>query len=227
MRSLMKIYRCKTYLWISVTLTSPALLSIIVNVILVLRLHALYDRNIKILAVLSSLIVADIGGNIFIMYRIGVLTSRSAFVIPPILGLPILGCLAAPDSTMLTFISWVPCVFLNTLFFIMTMIKFYQSTMAKQRRGVRLSPLIVAFFTSGTMSFFIIASMAIVSAAITILVDGPLQILYMPWIIVTFSLAGSRLILNLREAGASNQPIAAMPTSSSLTVVERFSRLDA
>ncbi|KDR69434.1 hypothetical protein GALMADRAFT_230663 [Galerina marginata CBS 339.88] len=152
--------------------SNPFLLNI-VNGILGLRLYALYGRDPHVLSFLCLLFSAEV--QIYIGVKIGISTVSAAFVPPK--GVHMLGCLTAtPDFSGIT-TMWIVSIIVAVICFIMTLAQFIHSAREARRTAGRysISPLAVAFVKDGTVYF-------------------------LAWMAITLIVAGSRLVLNLREA---------------------------
>jgi len=175
-----------------------------VNFILLMRIYALYERSMKVIYPLLALFVVEFGAEMYISIKTAV-EGRSTLILPP-LGLPIPGCLIEHTSQTLTLVAWIPCLGVAVVFFILTAYKFYTGPVIehgyswKSMNAAAFSPLLLAFIRDGTVFFFLIAVVLFMSTIITIAVEGAMKGVFLPYLIGTWSFAGSRLILNLREA---------------------------
>ncbi|KAF8526649.1 hypothetical protein BU17DRAFT_62135 [Hysterangium stoloniferum] len=181
----------------------------LVNIILLLRLYSLYDRKAEL----------------YICIKSSLLAARNWFPAQP--GVPFPGCLTTSASRQFTLGAWIPCLTVAVIFFLMTIWKLIETRKrrgegGKESRHAPLSPLFIAFFRDGTVFFFVIAGIilsslvlmkppniygivAVLAATLSVLlITGPLSNVEEPWLSFVYSLAGSRLIMNLREA-ASNK----------------------
>ncbi|KAF9003890.1 hypothetical protein BDQ17DRAFT_1325793 [Cyathus striatus] len=162
----------------------PIIFTTTVNVILILRLHALYNHNFKVLLFLIISLLAEFGSELFISTKVAMIAAPAVFTAP--LGLPIPGCLTSVE-TKFTLGSWIPCLLVAFLFFFMTMVKFFKSTQKGGRTAAwklaeqkSFSPLLMTFFRDGTVFFFVIAVTLLVCTLITTLVKGPLEAVFIP-----------------------------------------------
>ncbi|PPR07134.1 hypothetical protein CVT24_010484 [Panaeolus cyanescens] len=143
--------------------------------------------------------IGDLALSILSVVFVGPLAYKAAFLAPP--GLPLFGCLTAPDLSK-TIYGWLGGLITAVLLFVMMAFKLLKNHQARPRRTAHntIPPLILAFYRDGTMAFFLIMFLTIIGFALCFNIEGPLQIAYMPWITVVTSGCGSRLILHLREA---------------------------
>ncbi|KAF9044942.1 hypothetical protein BJ165DRAFT_1474381 [Panaeolus papilionaceus] len=190
---------CQRFLWYNMTIGSTSTLSLLVNIVLMMRLYALYGRSIQIVLFLVVIFLADIVLAVLSVVFTGPSAYSTTFVAPP--SLPLLGCLSAPDISN-TIYGWIGGLATAIILFVMMAYKLLSNNRTRPRRTAHTSlpPLIVAFYRDGTMAFFLIMCVTVVGFILSFTIDGPLQISYMPWVTVITSACGSRLILHLREA---------------------------
>jgi hypothetical protein len=176
------------------------MLLLIVNGILGMRLWALYGRNFNVLCFLAVIFLGEVGVNIYTISKFGSSIAKNAFVPTP--GTPVLGCLTDPKLAVGVDFGWSYSIVVAVIFFFMTFVKFSQSALEARRSGwrIRFPPLAMAFFRDGTVYFLAVVVTLIAGAASSSLVQGPLVVLYEPWMAASLVVAGSRLVLNLREA---------------------------
>ncbi|PPQ72278.1 hypothetical protein CVT26_006499 [Gymnopilus dilepis] len=204
------------------------ILIVVINVILGMRLYALYERKLKgnlplfldcissdkincaVLILLTSLILLEIGVQIYVAYRVWIASVQTAFIVP--LHLPVLGCLSDPDL-QITIAGWIVAPVVAVIYFLMMAAKVYQSLMRMRKAGIRVrfSPLLRALARDGTLYFLLVVVNLVVGALNCLLATGPYIVLYQPLNAVSFAITGTRLILNLREAAAG----ASFPSSAS------------
>ncbi|KAF8994809.1 hypothetical protein BDQ17DRAFT_1366391 [Cyathus striatus] len=171
------------------------LMTAMVSAILMLRVSALYGH--------SKFVVAGFGLMTFILIK----------AIPYLFTVPLAGCaILLPPSISpqrrAVAIFWGPCLFNSLILFIMTLAaccKLYFAenprVLHRQWKQVKLYPLLSLILTDGTIFFFLIfiadLIMTIQDCSDTPLTTSSEQLL--PWIIAIRSVAGSRLILNIRR----------------------------
>ncbi|KAF8987152.1 hypothetical protein BDQ17DRAFT_1435826 [Cyathus striatus] len=194
---------CKRYFWWT-SIAGPIVFTTLVNIVLILRLHALYNRNRKgMLLFLCLTLFVELGVELYICVKTPLMTTSAAFSAP--FGLPFTGCLTN-IQTNYTLLSWIPCLIVAFIFFFMTAYQFFRTIQRLEGklwgfwRRKSFSPMLLAFFRDGTVFFFVIAFTLLGCTLTTVLVRGVLQGVFLPWLVGTYSYAGSRLILQLREA---------------------------
>jgi len=175
------------------------------NVILLLRIFALYNRNKQIFTILLVLVLAE---SAVALWATVILTKRlatNAIRVPP----PWRGC--ASELPMLKFllITYILNFALSLLFLAMTLWKLVEN---HRRLGHKLiwktlyntdniSPLLLAFVRDGSI-FFALGSIGTLLGLIALFVlHGPVQAMFHPWILALYSYSGAHLILDLRATG--------------------------
>ncbi|KAK7054325.1 hypothetical protein VNI00_003518 [Paramarasmius palmivorus] len=174
-----------------------------VNVILVMRLHALYGKKKKVLLWLLFLLIGEFASELYISAEVTTHTQKTTMAAPP--GIPLGGCLATAPQ-VLTLVGWVPCLIAATIFFGMTL---YQMVVSLSNKNVgfrwsnfrnSFTPLLSSFYVDGAIYFSLIASILLISTITSIVLEGPLIEIAIPWLVAIYSFSGSRLVLNLRRA---------------------------
>ncbi|KAF9045145.1 hypothetical protein BJ165DRAFT_136566 [Panaeolus papilionaceus] len=206
---------CRLFIWWHITFGGPALMSILVNCILALRLYALYERKKSVLVVLCSLIATEILCHIYVIVRLGPMVTNSVFTLPP--EIPVLGCLTAGPPLRFTLIAWIPAVVLALIFFSMMVYKIQSQIFISIRQSKALalnsgpamcfSPLLKTFWMDGISSFVLVSASTIVSTVLCLSTTGPFLALSQPWQTLIVSVSGTRLLLHIREVSASGDPL--------------------
>ncbi|KAK0504435.1 hypothetical protein EDD18DRAFT_1133706 [Armillaria luteobubalina] len=165
----------------------------VVNIILVMRLNAMY-RNGKVLVFLILLVIGECSAELYSCIQSSITTAKRTFSVPLELRWP--GCVsdAAVQPTLAT---WIPCGIVATVFFIMTLAKIFQDgrwRLSQLKSMKRISPLLVSFVRDGAIFYFLCAMFMV------ILLHNGFAVFLNGWLIAIYSFAASRLILNLREA---------------------------
>ncbi|KIJ55721.1 hypothetical protein M422DRAFT_63707 [Sphaerobolus stellatus SS14] len=199
---------CRAYFW-WLSEVSITLLDFIVNAILVVRIHALYEGDFKFSAALTGLLFGDLQFNLWDSSRSALLCAEGVGAVPPGLSLP--GCLLRSSSftRTLAIVSWIPTILLTALLYGLTVYKFYRQNMevnqmiSLSQRNV--SPVFSAFFRDGTIYFLLITVDEVINMIIEATVTGVFVSVSLPYGIFLYSFAGSRLILNLREAATDGR----------------------
>ncbi|KAF8997629.1 hypothetical protein BDQ17DRAFT_1428965 [Cyathus striatus] len=173
---------CKRYLWWT-SLGGPIVFTTLVNVVLILRLHALYNQNRKVLLFLGLTILTEFSIELYTSIKTSLMTTSAVFSAP--FGLPFTGCLTTVE-TKYTLLSWIPCLVVAFVFFFMTAYQFFRTIQKSEGRlwgfwrMKSFSPLLLAFFRDGTVFFFVIAVTLLVCTLINTLVVGPFQGVFVP-----------------------------------------------
>ncbi|KAJ6614888.1 hypothetical protein B0H10DRAFT_2043033 [Mycena sp. CBHHK59/15] len=188
----------------------PVITNITTNILLCMRLHALYGRSRKVLMFLCFIFLGSLFAEFYMCVQYGINSAKGpGTVLPP----PIPGCI--PTSIPIGFpavIAWGPTVSAQVIFFLMSLYHLFRSRAAETEdeiSGWRIlfyvqhkTPLIIWFVRDGAFFFFMILVSLIVGLVIMIH-DTSLTSLAVCFIMATYSFAGTRLILNLRQ-NASN-----------------------
>jgi len=187
-----------------ISLGGPAILSTPVNLILVLRLNALYHQNKKILMLLVFVMVGELIAALYISIEAGILAVKSLYLLP--FGVSFPGCLSSVP-TGFTLGAWIPCLSCAAVFFLLTLIKVGQSLAEvdgkihwKTLSLSSLSPVYQAFIRGGAIYYTLVTAGLLMALVTTILLTGPLETVGEAWLIAVYSCAGSRLVLDLRQA---------------------------
>ncbi|KAF8996599.1 hypothetical protein BDQ17DRAFT_1329825 [Cyathus striatus] len=114
--------RCKIYLW-WYSLGGPIVFTTITNILLTIRVYALYDRNIKVLPFLLLILFAGFAAGMYVSVKSSKIVTAAVFPAP--LGLPFTGCPAIVQTNfVLEF--WIPCLIVAFLYFFMTAYKVFK-----------------------------------------------------------------------------------------------------
>jgi len=190
--------RCKIAMVFSDTFGGILFSTFVVDIILAKRLNALYYHKRKVLFFLSTLLIVEFSVAIYAGVRLGQSILETTFLAPP--EVPFLGCLSHPNLPgMLP--SWIVNIIVSVVFYVMMMSKFCASVTDARQAGVSIevSPLMHAFVRDGAVYFFVTLLAHTAGILNNYLVKGPLQSASSPWISAVHAIAGSRLILSLRE----------------------------
>ncbi|KDR66448.1 hypothetical protein GALMADRAFT_273556 [Galerina marginata CBS 339.88] len=199
---------CRLFFGFAALVGTNTTLLTIVNAILGLRLYALYGKSFLVLCVLFVLFLGEFAVQVYVGVKIGISTVKGAFVPPP--GLPILGCLTSPPDLSGARIAWAVSIFVSLVCFSMTTIKFILSTQEAQQTGwrqraswrVQLSPIAKAFVRDGAVYFLAVLATLIAGTINSSVARGPNTVMYQPFMTASLVVAGSRMVLNLREVAA-------------------------
>ncbi|KIJ35734.1 hypothetical protein M422DRAFT_51352 [Sphaerobolus stellatus SS14] len=197
----------------------------VVNVILMLRVHALYGRRQRFLIALISIVTIQIGCELWATVKSAI--QASSHVLPSNPLLPIPGCLFGSDgssSWQFTLVAWYAATKIGCSY------KFYENAQTTGEYAgfgwKDLSPVFLALIRDGTVIYFVVTDLCISAIDIWYCVpnDGA-QWLGEPcasirnWDFIASSsyltslTQGTRLVLNLREAADKDN----LPTYGSST----------
>ncbi|KAF9012003.1 hypothetical protein BDQ17DRAFT_1420402 [Cyathus striatus] len=195
---------CKTYFYWSAG-ASEIVFTTLVNLILVLRLHALYDRNPKVLLFLCVAVSGEFAAEFYVSVRTAIDTSKHVISAP--FGLPFAGCLTLDGERPYTLAAWVPCIIVASIFFSMTLYKVIQKIKLQGNirsiSSIQISPLLAGIFKDGTIFYLIITIALIVNTITVSSLSGPYIAICRSWLFSLYSISGCRLILHLREIAYS------------------------
>ncbi|KAJ2919103.1 hypothetical protein MD484_g1293, partial [Candolleomyces efflorescens] len=199
---------CKGFYWYLTI--GNTVYSGMVNIIFVLRIHALYSRSMKVLIGFTLLCIVELALEFYGTYYSGLEGSRNASPWP-IPGWP--GCITAIANVHIGLFSWIPCIIVPTCFFIATMLKLRESvavangghaTIGVLRDTAHISPVLLVFVRDGAFYYLLTT---LITCVCTFL-DSYQNKMYFtpsfPWFVAMYSLAGTHMILNLRRLGNSN-----------------------
>ncbi|KAJ6590177.1 hypothetical protein DFH09DRAFT_1359155 [Mycena vulgaris] len=173
------------------------LFSTVVNIILILRLNAMYGKK-AVLVFLLVLFSGEFSLELYVCIKAAISTEREVFPAPVDIW-P--GCLSNPD-THFTLISWIPTLVIQFIFFLLTIAKLFEDgrwRLSTLKEMKTLSPLFVSFIRDGSVFFFLIFAIVLASTLLSLLVHGPLLNMAQPWLTAIYSFSVSGLVLNLRQ----------------------------
>lgn len=194
----LSIQSCQKWFYVNI-LAGDIFFTTVVNIILVMRLNAMY-RSVKVLVFLILLVIGEFTGELYGCIKDSIVTAKEAFLAP--LGLPWPGCISHTD-VKLTLTSWIPCGIVATIFFFMTVTKVLQDgrwKLSQLKSMKRISPLLVSFVRDGAIFYFLIFVLLLSETFMVTLLNNGFAVFLNGWLIAIYSFAASRLILNLREA---------------------------
>ncbi|KAJ3511446.1 hypothetical protein NLJ89_g4099 [Agrocybe chaxingu] len=186
--------------------------STMVNIVFVMRIHALYRRSWKVLIFFTALCFAEFGVEFYISWVVSQQTANSTFE-APIPGWR--GCLSQPISvSVLSLAAWCMCAGVAFTFFAFTIYKLRDSLRDDHGR-IRLdilreqkyfSPIVTVLMRDGAIFFFIIFATLAVNAVLTAWRNSELGGFGLPWVPTAYSLVGSHMVLDLKKAGGRGDP---------------------
>ncbi|KAK2467725.1 hypothetical protein APHAL10511_000020 [Amanita phalloides] len=191
----------------------PIVFMTLSNIVLALRVYAIYDQNRHLLILLVILLAGQFIATLYVTVVIALTPAKSSFPVdvPFQSGCPI----PRPGSARFQMVGWVPnFVFITTLF-LLTLWNFIKSikqairTDAAQdcrRRMYRhIPPLLRALVRDGTAHYITIVVAQIVTLFLAMSKQGSFRLLAGAWLVAMYSISTSRLILHLCVFAARQQ----------------------
>ncbi|KAK0236795.1 hypothetical protein EDD85DRAFT_952734 [Armillaria nabsnona] len=181
----------------------PSFVIIILDIILLLRVFSLYNRNRWLLTFMVLFVVGDATGALYACSRLAIDLAAGVYSVPA----PWQGCTAPVPKFGFVLSAYVPNLTLALVFLGLTLWKLFQThrslngsiTLKKLRELESVSPLLMAFVTDGSVFFALIAAALVVGMIPSFAVNGPIQSAFLPWTMAFYSYSGAHLILNLRS----------------------------
>jgi len=201
---------CKAYHWWGI-MGVPVVTNITANILLCMRLYALYRRDVKILAFLLFIFLGSLSAELYVCVAYAINSAKGpGTVLPP----PIPGCIPASiPQGFSAIIAWVPTVTAQGIYFLMSVLHIFhtESTTRKRKTAVKwetlfqsgrgTTSLVVMFVRDGAIFFFMIL-VSLIMGLVIMIHDTALTSMAISFIIATYGFAGTRLILNLRESAS-------------------------
>ncbi|KAI0799751.1 hypothetical protein BC629DRAFT_1591903 [Irpex lacteus] len=153
-----------------------------VDIILIMRLFALYNKSRLLLILLSTTFLAEIT---YLSYNLATVTPRLGFAEDCFVR-------SSPPSFI---IYWIVSLVFETLLFVLTLIKFAKAMMD----GWGKRPVMQEFVRDGTWAYALIFVTMVINSALYKSVHSPLAGICFTWLQSVLSFAGSRLILSPRR----------------------------
>ncbi|KAJ3551399.1 hypothetical protein NM688_g4723 [Phlebia brevispora] len=174
---------------------APVILPTVVNIILTLRMHALYDKNRKVLIFMCTMMFCSFGCTV----SAAVWASVKAQVVsvPSFVRFP--ACATVLSLGNVTLIAWVSSIVVGFTCMVMTLYKYISATggLSWQTRS-QISPLLRTIVRDGVLYWFLIFAADLFDAMMTLDTHDPMTRVGTIWFIVAYSIAGTRIPLNLR-----------------------------
>ncbi|KAI0048459.1 hypothetical protein FA95DRAFT_1038106 [Auriscalpium vulgare] len=160
-----------------------------VEIILMIRVHALYDRNRAVTATLLLLFLAENITMIATLVAVAQDVQMNSYCV----------VLHTPHRLLLFAIAFV---LFETMLFILTLFKFIRAF----QTGWGRTPVITLLMRDGTWAFALIFATLCVNGAFYLGTTSPLTSVAFPWLISIEAFAGSRLILNMQTLDSGDEP---------------------
>ncbi|KJA22013.1 hypothetical protein HYPSUDRAFT_87646 [Hypholoma sublateritium FD-334 SS-4] len=208
---------CSTYVWYHgfggvICILPP------VSALFTLRVCALYRDSRKVIALVWILWAVETIGELVTTVRVEIGQHGSE---RPVIHGP--GCFTVPKKDMPLYrselLAWIPALFASCVLFLLTLFKLlhlfrYLFTIDNKKPGYEFIRLELSMLRDGTLYFFLI----FIATLLTMVSDlssklGYFNDLWHPWFLLLYSIAGSRLVLNIRRNAWVAEP-AFDPTSS-------------
>ncbi|KIP08570.1 hypothetical protein PHLGIDRAFT_377029 [Phlebiopsis gigantea 11061_1 CR5-6] len=182
--------------WIIDQLVVIELVTVVVEVILVLRVYAIYNHSKVILSMIVLGFISEVA----------LMVTTLVLVIPKQTFTP--DCLVA-ESPRIYIVYWLSSLCYETLLFFLTFVKFFQSVKLEYERH----SIMYIFVRDGTWAYAIIFAALLLNTLMYQLVHTPLAGMGYFWALSVMSFAGSHVLLNIRRLGSSPKPSSSvMPT---------------
>ncbi|TCD61109.1 hypothetical protein EIP91_009027 [Steccherinum ochraceum] len=167
--------------WIAIQGTILQLIITTVDVVLITRVYALYNRNLTLTGILVALFCVEISSLSYILSQVApnLTFNDDCFVI---------------RSPKIFVYYWITSLVFETLLFLLTLYKFFQAV----RTGWGRRPVMQQFVGDGTWAYTLIFIAMLINSLFYKLVHSPLAGICFTWLLTVLSFAGSRLILNPR-----------------------------
>ncbi|KAK0201000.1 hypothetical protein DFS33DRAFT_1094532 [Desarmillaria ectypa] len=193
---------CQAY-WYWSLIGGPSFVIIILDIILLLRVFSLYNRNRWLLTFMVLFVIGDATGALYACSRLAIDLAAGTYSVPA----PWQGCTAPVPQFGFVLSTYVPNLTLALIFLGLTLWKLFQThrslngsiTLKNIRELESVSPLLMAFVTDGSIFFALIAAALVVGMIPSFAVSGPIQSAFLPWTMAFYSYSGAHLILNLRS----------------------------
>ncbi|KAF9451126.1 hypothetical protein P691DRAFT_757603 [Macrolepiota fuliginosa MF-IS2] len=181
----------------------------VVKILLVLRLRALWGGNLMVTTILLLATAAEMIINSFSTFAVGIINQKYMLS-----GFPLWSCFTVDPTPRETHILHVAQSGLSlelglTLIKLggeLNRVRLLGNTIAERVAHVKTyTPIIYVFYRDGTLFFIPFSVMAVFAllSVLTLAPNGfnPFAIDWTPWVAIVYYLCGTRLILNVREAG--------------------------
>ncbi|KAH8089867.1 hypothetical protein BXZ70DRAFT_493784 [Cristinia sonorae] len=167
--------------WIIVQGVILQLIISTVDIVLMTRVYALYNRNLRLMTGLGLLFLGEVA---YMIYVLTVVTPRLVFNAD---------CFVISSPKI--FINyWIVSLIFETILFSLTLFKFGEAMW----NGWGKRPVMKQFVRDGTWAYTLIFIAMLINSLFYKLVHSPLAGICFTWLLTVLSYAGSRLILNPR-----------------------------
>ncbi|KAF9569366.1 hypothetical protein CPC08DRAFT_701857 [Agrocybe pediades] len=209
----LSLMRCRMFWWFTATLGGGYLFATLVNIILAIRIHAMFNQNIQVKRCLIFLNLAFITAQTYNAIIVGIALSKTAYIAPKV-GLPLRGCVNKPLDSSKNMPPWICVMVVTGLYLLLTIAACYQSWVftrkqqaaaavrgeeEESRHRFRSSPLMAVLIRDGaaysvlTTVFTMVGVLFAISKPQLLGIARPIQV-------GCYAFFGCRLIINVREA---------------------------
>ncbi|KAF8554769.1 hypothetical protein OG21DRAFT_1484405 [Imleria badia] len=183
---------CKKYYYYHI-LAGTVLYVTIVNVILAMRINALYGRKRCWAIFLGSLVIGEFLVDISICVVMAVHSTDDVVSPPP--WIPWRGCMISSRITpALTLASWLTALLVSTIFCVMTLKNILFNT---HEDMLRLPPRTRVLLQDGVTLYFLMFLIVLASAVVLTVIQNELSAMPVSLLVAIYSYCASRLILNI------------------------------
>ncbi|GJE92690.1 hypothetical protein PsYK624_088450 [Phanerochaete sordida] len=189
----------------------PVVFTSLVNVILLLRIRAIFDMNMKVVYPVAFLMICQFGVELSTTVWNAMIVRR--IPTPPFIPWP--GCLAEGLMRQ-TLLAWIPCIVVASICASLTVYRFFAVagiTWRTKASSIDVSPLFRQFVWDGTLGFILIFAVNVTCAITTLTVNNALADLPSNWLIVIYALVGAKMILNLRVTAKTTTSMGTQETT--------------
>lgn len=173
----------------------------VVDLILLLRIDALYGRKKKVFIPLLILYIVEVA----LATSVGIVVIKQTVQFSKPAYIPITGCYNKPPAHVVLY-AWIPSLVIAWIFYGLTVYRLFKElkiqswfTLTAASGGDHAASMIHIFFRDGSIWFGLAFSVVLITVVFQA-VGGVLVALGPQWLCATYSVLGSRLILNLRTA---------------------------
>ncbi|KAJ3533405.1 hypothetical protein NM688_g7286 [Phlebia brevispora] len=190
----------------------PVVFSTVINIILILRMHAIYDRSTKVLIFMCVMMFIEFVGEL----SAGLETSLT--VVTVAIPIPWPGCIVDNGDLRRTLVAWVPSILVGFICVSMTLYKYVRlAGMLHRRPGRQITPLFFSFVWDDLYRLF---AADLFATLMILLVHNPIARIGLSWLVVAYSIAGTRMLLNLRMEARKNLSIVSGVTARSTAPIQ-------
>jgi len=175
--------------WFSYVVYSAFPIHFSIGAIQILRIHAMYNRDKRLLIVMCTLFALDLGVGTVI---IGLVAHRfQPVVLPP----GFTGCIPT-DIASYAWVYWLPMLIMEILLFALSALKSIES----MQSGMKLPFLLSVLFRDSVLQFAGVTGSVLVNFAVWIIARQQLFTTFFPIALALHSIIGCRMLMNIHMA---------------------------